>query len=65
MTSRNLASCRKMVNSRQHPLGQVRVHADALPFHSAERARLVPDGVRDSEPPEVVEQPSSPQDDDV
>ena len=38
----------------QHALGEVRVQPHPLPLAGAERPRLVPDRVRDAEPPEVV-----------
>ena len=45
----------------EHALGQVRVEADALPLAGSERAGLVPDRVRDAEPPEVVDEPGAAQ----
>ena len=45
----------------QHPLGQVGLHPHPLPLAGAERPALVPDRVRDTEPPEVVHQPGPPQ----
>ena len=41
----------------KHPLGQVRLQAQAFPLACAERAALVPDRVRHAEPAEVVDQP--------
>ena len=41
----------------QHPLGQVGMQADPLELGRGERASLVPDRVRDAEPPEVVDEP--------
>ena len=45
----------------QHAQGQVRVQSHPLPLAGPERARLVPDRVRDTEPSEAVDQPGPPQ----
>ena len=45
----------------QHALGDVGVHAHPLPFAGAQRAGLVPDRVRDPQPPEVVHVARAPQ----
>jgi hypothetical protein len=45
----------------QHPLGQVRVQPHPLPLAGSQRARLVPDRVRDTQAPEVVDERGAPQ----
>jgi hypothetical protein len=45
----------------EHALGQIGVHAHALPLAQAERARLVPDRIRDAEAAEIVHQSGPPQ----
>ena len=52
---------RERVGLVEHPFGQVRVDAHALPLAGAERAGLVPDRVGDAEPAEVVDEPRAPQ----
>jgi hypothetical protein len=44
----------------EHPLGEVGVESDALPFPGAERPAPVPDRVRDAEPAEVVHEAGAP-----
>ena len=45
---------RQRSGEREHPFAQVRVQADAFELRRAERSPLVPNRVRDTEPPEVV-----------
>ena len=40
----------------EHPLGQIRVHPDALPLSSPQRARAVPNRVRHPQPAEAVDE---------
>ena len=40
----------------KHPLGQIRMHADALPLSSAQRAGAVPNRVRHSQSAEAVDE---------
>ena len=40
----------------EHPLGQMRVHADAFPLSSAQRAGAVPNRVRHPQPAEAVDE---------
>ena len=51
---------RQRFRSVQHALGQVRVCAHALPLTCPERAALVPDRIRHSEPSEVVHEARAP-----
>ena len=43
----------------EHALGQIGMHTHALPLAVAERARLVPDRIRDTQPPEIVDESRS------
>ncbi len=48
------ANRRQRRGERKHPLAQVGVQADTLDLRRAERSRLVPDRVRNTQPPEIV-----------
>ena len=57
MLDRDRPQGRQRLRLVQHPLGQVRVESDPLPFARAERTGLVPDRIRDPEPANVMDNP--------
>ena len=58
MLDRNPRDGRQRLRLPQHPVGHIRLEANALPFADAERPRLVEDRIRDPETPETVDEPA-------
>ena len=51
----DVAEASECGREREHPLAQIRVDAHPFQLGPGQRPRLVPDGVRDAEPAEVID----------